>query len=164
MRAVGLDPEALRAAMRAWTAGVTVVAASHRGVRHGMTVNSFTSISLEPAWISVTLRQSTRTHALVKESGAFALTILSADQKYVAERFSGKTPSDDRFEGLQTTILATGSPLIVGGLAWLDCRVVQTISAGENTLFIGEVVAAEGEFPGEPLIYHHRTYWRPHAI
>src|SRR3990172_9614954 len=56
-----LDPEALRAAMRAWTAGVTVVTAAHDGERHGMTVNSFTSVSLEPAWITVALRKATRT-------------------------------------------------------------------------------------------------------
>lgn len=159
-----LKPEALRSAMRAWTAGVTVVTAAHGGQRHGMTVNSFTSVSLDPAWITISLRQATRTHQLVMEARSFGVTILSTQQREISERFSGHTPSGtpggvDRFEGLETATLVTGSPLIKGGLAWLDCRVVQAIEAGENTLLLAEVVAAQGEFEGEPLIYHHRAYW-----
>jgi flavin reductase (DIM6/NTAB) family NADH-FMN oxidoreductase RutF len=160
-----LDPDALRAAMRAWTAGVTVVTAAHEGARHGMTVNSFTSVALEPAWVTVSLRQATRTHALVEKARAFGVTVLSSAQKQVSEVFSGKVlDREDRFQGLETAVLVTGSPLIRGGLAWLDCRVVQAITAGENTLFIGEVLAARGDFAGEPLIYHHRGYWRLDAL
>jgi flavin reductase (DIM6/NTAB) family NADH-FMN oxidoreductase RutF len=164
-----LDPEALRAAMRGWTAGVTIVSATHAGLRHGMTVNSFTSISLDPAWITISLQQATRTHELVLASRLFGVTILSTDQQALSERFAGKAAAgtfahpadpDDRFAGLEIATLVTGAPLIKGGLAWLDCRLLQSISAGANTLFIAEVVAAQGEFQGEPLIYHHRKYWR----
>ena len=56
-----LDPEQLRAAMRAWTSGVTVVTAAYRGEQHGMTVNSFTSVSLEPPLIIISLQDTTRT-------------------------------------------------------------------------------------------------------
>jgi flavin reductase (DIM6/NTAB) family NADH-FMN oxidoreductase RutF len=54
----------------------------------------------------------------------------------------------------------TGAPLIVGGLAWMDCRVIQTFEAGLNTLFIAEVLAARGTGEGKPLIYHNRVYWQ----
>lgn len=155
-----LDPETLRAAMRAWSAGVTVVTAVHEGHKHGMTVNSFTSISLEPAMITVSLRTSTRTHELVTKSGAFGLTILSAAQSKISDLFAGQVAGgDDRFANLQTETLITGAPLIVGGLSWLDCRVVQTFDAGMNTLFIAEVIAARDNHDGEPLIYHNRRYW-----
>jgi flavin reductase (DIM6/NTAB) family NADH-FMN oxidoreductase RutF len=159
-----LNPEALRSAMRAWTAGVTVVTAALGGQRHGMTVNSFTSVSLDPAWITISLRQATRTHQIVMQARSFGVTILSTQQKEISQRFSGHSTSGtlggaDRFEGLETATLVTGSPLIKGGLAWLDCRVVRAIEAGENTLFLADVVAAQGEFEGEPLIYHHRAYW-----
>jgi flavin reductase len=60
---------------------------------------------------------------------------------------------------VQTETLETGSPLIVGGLSWMDCRIAHTHAAGENTLFIAEVVAARGTGEGEPLIYHNREYW-----
>ena len=66
-----LDPENLRAAMRAWSAGVTVVTAVHEGSRHGMTVNSFTSISLDPALVPTHLQQSQPPHDLRKKSRSF---------------------------------------------------------------------------------------------
>ena len=155
-----LDPEKLRAAMRAWSAGVTVVAATHEGHKHGMTVNSFTSISLEPAMITISLLSTTRTHELVSKSRAFGLTILSAKQSQISDLFAGKMSAvEDRFAGLQTETLVTGSPLIVGGLAWLDCRVVETFAVGINTLFISEVLAARDMHEGQPLIYHNRKYW-----
>jgi flavin reductase (DIM6/NTAB) family NADH-FMN oxidoreductase RutF len=155
-----LDPETLRGAMRAWTAGVTVLTSVFEGQRHGMTVNSFTSISLEPALITISLQTASRTHELVAKSRVFGLTILSAKQADVSEVFAGRIPdTHDRFAGLQTETLVTGSPLIVGGLAWMDCRVAQTFNAGMNTLFIAEVVAARGNGEGQPLIYHNRKYW-----
>ncbi len=158
-----LDQEKLRAAMRAWSAGVTVVTAVHNGRIHGMTVNSFTSISLDPAMITISLQQSSRTHELVSKSRAFGLTILSAGQSKLSDLFAGKVPDvEDRFANLKTETLTTGAPLIVGGLAWLDCRVVQTFDAGMNTLFIAEVLAARDMNVNEemPLIYHNRKYWR----
>ena len=156
-----LDPEKLRAAMRAWSAGVAVVTAMHEGNKHGATVNSFTSISIEPAMITISLQKSARTHELISKSRAFGLTILSAEQSKISDLFAGKmTEAGDRFSGLQTQTLVTGSPLIVGGLAWLDCRVMETFTAGNSTLFIAEVLAAQNTGNGQPLIYHSRIYWK----
>jgi flavin reductase (DIM6/NTAB) family NADH-FMN oxidoreductase RutF len=155
-----LGPEQIRAAMRGWSAGVTVVTAIYEDSMHGMTVNSFTSISLDPAMITISLQASSRTHELVSKSRAFGLTILSEEQAQISDLFAGRTPDvQDRFAGLQTETLVTGSPLIVGGLAWMDCRVAQTLDVGMNTLFIAEVLAARGTGQGQPLIYHNRQYW-----
>lgn len=157
---MALDSENLRAAMRAWSAGVTIVTAVYEGNQHGMTVNSFTSISLDPALITISLQQSTRTHEFVSKSRAFGLTILSAEQSKISDLFAGRMPEiEDRFADLQTETLVSGSPLIVGGLAWLDCRVIETFDAGMNTLFIAEVLAARGTGEGLPLMYHNRKYW-----
>jgi flavin reductase (DIM6/NTAB) family NADH-FMN oxidoreductase RutF len=156
-----LDPEALRSAMRAWSAGVTVVTAVYEGEMHGMTVNSFTSISLTPPLLIISLQQNSRTHELVMKSRAFGLTILAVDQVHVSDLFAGRMPEvEDRLATVKTETLVTGSPLIVGGLSWLDCRVVQTYDAGMTTLFISEVVAARGTGSGEPLLYHNREYWK----
>ncbi|HEY5729087.1 MAG TPA: flavin reductase family protein [Anaerolineales bacterium] len=156
-----LDPEQLRRAMRAWTTGVAVVTATHEGQRYGMTVNSFTSISLEPPLISVVLKQLTHTHELVEKSGEFALTVLSSDQNDLSDRFAGKIPEiTDRFEGVEISGLLLDAPLIKGGLAYFNCRVVNSIPVGENTLFIAEVVAAQGEGEGDPLVYHNRVFWK----
>ena len=64
----------------------------------------------------------------------------------------------DLFDGLETETLQTGAPLIKGGLAYLDCRVTQSIPAGMNTLFLAEVVAARGYDHRQPLVYHDRKY------
>lgn len=156
-----LNPEALRSAMRAWSAGVTVVAAAHGNDRHGMTVNSLTSISLDPPLITVTLKKDTRTHDLAVKSRAFGVTILAADQANISDLFAGRMPDvKDRFSLAQTETLVTGSPLLTGGLSWMDCRIAHTFDAGLNTLFIAEVVAARSAGSGEPLVYHNREYWK----
>jgi len=156
-----LDPEQLRRAMRAWTTGVTVVTATHEGERYGMTVNSFTSLSLDPPLISVSLKQLTHTHELVEKSGEFSITILSADQSGLSDRFAGKFPEiTDRFEGVETEMMVIDAPLLKGGVACFNCRVVNSISIGENTLFIAEVIAVRGKDEGTPLVYHNRVFWK----
>lgn len=156
-----LNAENLRAAMRAWSAGVTVVTAVHEGQKHGMAVNSFTSISLDPAMITISLKTGSRTYDLVTSSRKFGLTILSMEQTKISDIFAGRFPEiEDRFAGVQVETLVTGAPLIVGGLAWLDCRVVDTYYAGMNTLFIAEVVSARSFGDGQPLLYHNREYWK----
>ena len=155
-----LDPEQLRHAMRAWTTGVAVVTAQHDGFRYGMTVNSFTSISLDPPLISVALKQLTHTHELVEKAGEFAITILASHQKELSDRFAGRSPEiHDRFDGVTTETLLIDAPLIRGGIASFNCKVIKSIPVGENTLFVAEVTAARGEGDGYPLVYHNRAYW-----
>ena len=158
---MALDPEKLRHAMRAWTTGVAIVTSMYEGQQYGMTVNSFTSISLEPPLISVALRQLTHTHELVVKSGMFSVTILTSAQKDLSDRFAGKLPHiADRFAGIQTETISLDSPVFKDGMAYFDCRVVSSMPVGENTLFVAEVLDARGEGQGEPLVYHNREYWK----
>jgi flavin reductase (DIM6/NTAB) family NADH-FMN oxidoreductase RutF len=158
---MSLDPESLRQAMRRWASGVTIVTAAHEGIQHGMTVSSFTSISLTPALILISLQQESRTHELVTLSGHFGVTILAESQQDLSERFAGRiAETEDRLAGLETETLVSGAPLLKGGLAYLDCRVVTTYPAGMNTLFIAEVLAASGHEEEAPLVYFNRTYRR----
>ena len=155
-----VDPEALRMVMRAWATGVTVVATELDGVRHGMTVSSFTSVSLDPPLVLVSLEHATQTHRLLERSGVFSVTLLSNTQQAVSDRFAGRQlDGEDRFAGLETFSLVSGAPLIRGGLAFFDCRVVSTYPAGTHTVFIGEVLAVQGgDQAAEPLLYHDRDY------
>jgi flavin reductase len=154
-----LDPEQLRQSMRAWVSGVTIVTASHAGEQHGMTVSSFTSVALEPPLIIISLQTASRTHQLVSQANAFAVTILAEDQRELSDRFAGRLDdSEDRLAGLETETLVTGASFLKGGLAYLDCRVVQSIPLGTNKLFLAEVVAARGNGTGQPLVYHDRQY------
>ncbi len=154
-----LDAEQLRTAMRAWTSGVAIVTAASGDQQHGMTVSSFTSISLDPPLIIISLQKTSRTRDLVTQAGAFGVTILAADQLELSERFANRPPgSTHGLEGLETEKLVTGAPFIKGGLAWIDCKVSQVVPVGMNSLFIGEVVAVRVDERGAPLIYHDRTY------
>ena len=124
-----------------------------------MTVSSFTSVALEPPIIIISLQTASRTHTLVTQANGFAVTILSEDQQEISNRFAGRiADTEDRLAGLETETLVTGAPLIKGGLAYLDCTVMQSISIGTNTLFLAEVVAARGNGEGRPLVYHNRKY------
>lgn len=155
-----LDPEALRRAMRRWATGVTIVTASHAGVRHGMTVSSFTSVSLEPPLVLVTIQRSTRTHDLIAGAGGFGVSILGRSHREISDRFAGLlTEDEDRFAGLEVFSLKSAAPFISGCLAAFDCRVVQTYPAGTNTLFIGQVEATyAGPSQEAPLLYYDRQY------
>ena len=156
-----LDPEKLRHAMRAWTTGVAVVTARYEDQQYGMTVNSFNSVSLEPPVVSVSLKHLTHTHDLVVKSGLFAVTVLASEQKALADRFAGKIPDiTDRFAGTPTDTLSIDAPILRNGMAYFDCRVMNSIPIGENTLFVAEVIAARGEGEGSPLVYHNRVYWK----
>ena len=147
--------------MRAWTVGVTIVAAAHAGEQHGMSVNSFTTISLEPPLVIISLKDDTRTCALVRRAGSFGVTVLSAGQEELSDLFAGRLPdSAERMGRVETETLVTGAPLIKGGLAYFDCRVKDSLQAGVNTMFLAEVVAARSHGADPPLVYHNREYHR----
>lgn len=110
--------------------------------------------------ILISLERSSRTHDLVLGSGFFAVTILDASQQEISERFAGRTVADeDRFLGLATQTMISGAPLIHGGLAFFDCRVIASQEAGSSTVFFAEVMAASSLPNGNPLAYNDRTYF-----
>ncbi|MFC2028827.1 flavin reductase family protein [Chloroflexota bacterium] len=157
---MAINQDDLRKIMRTWTSGVTVVTARHADQQQGMTVSSFTSISLDPPRVLVSLERAARTCKLATMSGHFGITILSAEQKEISDRFAGRMPAldENRFEGLEVETIQSGSPFIVGGLAFLDCRVVDAFEVGVNTLLIGEVIAARSSTDGSPLLYFNQDY------
>lgn len=156
-----VDPLEFRLAMRRWASGVTVVTVQFRGIRHGMTVSSFSSVSLTPPAVLISLGRTSRTHDLLVQSGHFGATILSSQQQEVSERFSERsTEYEDRFANLGTFSLVTGAPMLAGGLAFFDCRVIGSQEFGDNTLFFGEALAVQQGEGGEPLLYFDRQYRR----
>lgn len=147
--------------MRQWASGVTVVTAAHRGLRHGMTVSSFTSVSLDPPLVLVSLERGRATHEVVLTSQAFGVSILAHRHWELSDRFAGRHPEfEDRFEGLETFSLISDIPLLAGCLAAFDCRVVSSFEAGTHTIFIGEVLAVMHNLSGDPLIYFDQDYHR----
>jgi flavin reductase (DIM6/NTAB) family NADH-FMN oxidoreductase RutF len=146
--------------MRRWVTGVAVVTTVHAGTSHGMTVNSFGSISLDPPLVTVTMGNDTRTLQMVRESGVFAITILTYEQQHLAELFAGRIPEEgDRLAGLDTFTLVTGAPLLTGGAAFIDCRVEHEYPMPASTLLIAEVLKADTLAATEPLlVYFNRKF------
>jgi flavin reductase (DIM6/NTAB) family NADH-FMN oxidoreductase RutF len=154
-----IDPEELRQAMRNWATGVTIVSARYGETQHGMTVSSFTSVSLKPPLLLVSLEQVTKTHLLVSSSGYFGVSLLAQHQKEISDRFAGRhTEFSNRFESLQTFQLVSGTPLLSDSLSVFDCKTVTSIPSGTHTIFIGEVLAARHLSHHLPLIYFDRDY------
>jgi flavin reductase (DIM6/NTAB) family NADH-FMN oxidoreductase RutF len=174
---MAIDPELLRAVMRHWPTGVLILTSRHADVAHGMTVNSFSSVALEPPLVLASIEDNVRTHALIEASGVFAVSFLAEGQAWISDRFAGRdTESANRFEGLTTETAVTGAPILADNLGYLDCAVVAAHRAGNHTVFIGEVVAAglgsAGPVMGDeigpggapagarPLLYFNRDYRR----
>ncbi len=151
--------EELRKAMRNWATGIAIVTVEHEGVQHGMTVSSFTSISMEPALVSISLYKTSRTHELLSTAGQFGVTILAESQEEISNRFAGRiADTENRFENLETETLLSNAPFISGGISFFDCRVTQSISLGTNTLFIAEVQDARSLDGKNPLLYFDQKY------
>jgi len=158
---MSVESDLLRQTMRFWATGVTVVTTEHLDVRHGMTVSSFTVLSLTPAQVLISLAKSARTHDLVAHSHSFGISILSANQQDISERFAGRTTEgQDRLAGLETFTMTSGAPLIAGALAHLDCHVAAMFTVGTNTIFIGDVLATKHAEDGAPLVYFNQGYKR----
>jgi flavin reductase len=151
--------ESLREVMRGWPTGVAVVTSEFNGEIHGMTVNSLVSVSLDPPIITLSLANQSRTWNLVSSNQFFAVTMLDATQKHIADIFAGKVAEDgNRFAGFETMILVSGAPLLKAGRAHLDCKVLHMIPLHNSTLFVAEVIAARGDLDRAPLVYLNREY------
>jgi flavin reductase (DIM6/NTAB) family NADH-FMN oxidoreductase RutF len=158
---MAIDPQILRAAMRNWATGVTVVTATYESQRAGATVSSFTSITLDPPMILVCLNKTTYVHDLIRHSAAYGVSLLAHDQEALSNRFAGlESNVTDRFEGVTTHTLETGSPLLGGAIAWLDCRLEQALGIGTHTVYVGSVVGVQVNSDAMPLVYFNRGYKR----
>jgi flavin reductase (DIM6/NTAB) family NADH-FMN oxidoreductase RutF len=161
---MSVDSEALRATMRLWSCGVTVITASDGQIRQGMTASSFTSIALDPPLILVCLFKQARTTLLVKDTGLFAVSILAEEHEDLAAQFAGYTElpvGADRFYNVETFTAKTGAPLLQDAIAWLDCKIYGIQDGGTHDVIVGEVLATgRKNDPVAPLVYHNRAYRR----
>jgi len=155
---MNFDPDSFRRAMRAWTTGVAIILAAHENESYGMTINSFTSLSIDPPLVTVVLKNETHVFDLVQRSGVFRIHILSAAQRELAENFAGKLHGAERMNSLTMDSTPNAASPLDAGLAALDCRVVHTYAAGQNTLLVAEVTATQVRSTEEPLAYHDRGY------
>jgi len=157
--AVGVT--AFRRAMASFPTGVTVVTvACGDGVMHGMTVNSFSSVSLDPVLVLACLNQAGRAVGLIERAGAFAVNVLSAGQRDLSRWFADRhrPPGAAMFEGVRFQPGLTGCPVLAGAASSFECRLQQSHPAGDHLIVLGEVIALAHHPELEPLIFHAGTY------
>jgi hydroxymethylglutaryl-CoA lyase len=159
------DPSDFKRAMSQFASGVTIVTTKHGDTPIGNTASSFTSLSLEPPLVLVSLNKKLFTHNVIAESGVFAVNVLSARQLEIGMRFAGMKPEiKDRFAGLKTHTAVSGSPLLPESLAWVDCAVWAMYDGGDHTIFVGEVKDLSVSELDMPLLYHNRLWRRSEAL
>ena len=144
--------------MRLFPAGVCVVGADAHGDRIAATMGSLVSLSLEPPLVGISVGRDLALHELLRSAGAFGISILRGDQAEVASQFARGAPPIVLWQGAATRSGVTGAPLLADALAWIQCRVWAEYDAGDHTLFVGEVVAAESGSAQHPLVYIDRGY------
>jgi flavin reductase (DIM6/NTAB) family NADH-FMN oxidoreductase RutF len=156
-----VEVSAFREAMGSFPTGVTVVTvASDDGNIHGITVNSFSSVSLDPMLVLICLKKNSRGLGLIERAGAFAVNVLSAGQHDLARRFANRhrPAGPAMFDGVPFKSGVTGCPVLVDATASFDCRLRRSHPAGDHLIVLGEVVALVHRPQLEPLIFHAGTY------
>ncbi|WP_328538108.1 flavin reductase family protein [Streptomyces sp. NBC_00344] len=163
----GVSNDDFRAAMSRLSAGVVLVTAHDaddgpRGEDVGMTATAFTSVSLDPPLVMVSVRNGSRMDDLLAEQPLWAASLLSENQRHIAGRFAMKGRISDRllFEDIPFTRGdESGAPLMEGALANLECSTEQRVVAGDHTLVIGRVLtAAVPTGDAGPLTYFRGRY------
>jgi flavin reductase (DIM6/NTAB) family NADH-FMN oxidoreductase RutF len=145
--------------MRGFPSGVSVVSVDSPGGRLGLTIGSLASLSLEPPLVGVAIGRGAAMHELLRETGAFGVSLLAGDQEGLAQHFARGVPPIALWHGVDWRPgPATGSPLLEGGVGWLECRVHAEHPVGDHSLFVGEVVAAECGRNAPGLVYVGSAY------
>lgn len=153
---MAIDPREFRRALAQFATGVTVVTTRDAaGEPHGLTVNAFCSVSLEPPLVLVCIDNRSDAHAGFRDSGLFAVSILGEEQQSVSDRFA--YGGDAKFTGFGLLAGEHGVPLVPGALAHLECRVRADHAGGDHRIYVGEVLRLHVS-PGRPLLYHASDY------
>lgn len=148
-----LDARAFRQVMGSFPTGVTVVTGvGAAGIPLGLTVNSFTSVSLDPPLVLVCIGRDASSHDALVAGAGFAVNILADDQDALARRFASE-PAPDRFDGVAWARGPNGAPVLEGAAAWLACAVDAVHPGGDHSILVGRVETGAASGRGALAFY-----------
>ena len=149
-----------RSTVGAFATGVTVVTTRGEEHAYGMTANAFSSVSLDPPLILVCVISPSEGAEHITRNGVFAVNILTSEQEPLSRYFASRDRprGQDAFAEVPHRVAASGSPILDGSAAFLDCRLHTTHEAGDHLIFIGEVLELEVADGHEPLLFHGGGY------
>jgi flavin reductase (DIM6/NTAB) family NADH-FMN oxidoreductase RutF len=156
---MSFTPADFRKAMARFASGVTVVTTTLDHAYSGLTVNAFCSVSLSPPLILVSLDLQSQTYASIRQSGVFAVNVLTRQQKSLALRFAQKDLTSKTFDDIAIRVgETTGVPLFADALVRIECRVSTEYPGGDHALVLGEVVHVD--YTDDPLANESLLYYR----
>jgi flavin reductase (DIM6/NTAB) family NADH-FMN oxidoreductase RutF len=139
--------------MRRFATGVAIMTVRDGDAIHGMTANAFTSVSKDPMLILVCVMKDSITHDMVSRGKNFALNLLGAHQRHLAQRFAKQVvPPVDPFFDIKHHPAVTGAPIFDDCASFVDCRVVAAHDGGDHTIFVARVEDAGLGKSREPLL------------
>jgi flavin reductase len=145
-----------RALFRRWPAGVSVVVAELEGRRHGLTVSSLVSLSLEPPLVGISIAHQASLHELLRDARAWGVSVLGGEQEHLAQHFARSMPPLVLWDGIE--VRDDDPRLLAGAAGWLTARTVQEVVTGDHTFFVGEIETIEEGAAATSLSYVHRGY------
>ena len=155
---MSVDAMTYRQVVGNFATGVAVVTAGKGDNCHAVTVNSFTSVSLDPTLLLVCLTTQSRTMAEIFESKAFNINVLGETQEHISRFFAKPQENSDWFVDFKCGESTLGAPLIPGCLAHIECRLVESHDAGDHTILIAEVQDAYVAEENKPLLFFRGKY------
>ncbi|MEP4197893.1 MAG: flavin reductase family protein [Aliishimia sp.] len=151
-----IDPRELRDVLGCFATGVAVVTSvGDEGKPVGMTINSFSSVSLDPPLVLWSIGLKTPSRRAYATHSSFAINIMCAESKELSLHFA--RPSEDKFAGIDWREGHDGVPILDGALATLECTVQDRIVSGDHEIYIGRVVRL-GQKDGDPLLFHRGKF------
>ena len=156
----GFTSKEYRAAVGAFATGVTVVTTRGEEHAYGMTANAFSSVSLDPPLVLVCVISHSDGSAHITTNGCFAVNVLGASQEPLSRYFSSRErpKGRDAFKEVPHRLSVTGSPILEGAVAYVDCRLHAEHEAGDHQVYIGEVLDIGWDPEGRPLLFHGGQY------
>lgn len=153
-----LDPARLRTAFGIFPTGVVAVAAQVDGQLVGLAASSFTSVSLEPPLVSLSIANTSRTWPWLRRAGHLGVTVLADHHRAAARQLAG--PLQSRFDGLLVALSDQGAVTLTDGLAQFDTTVYREVEAGDHTLVLLRLHAVEHAGDSLPLVFHRSDFGR----
>jgi flavin reductase (DIM6/NTAB) family NADH-FMN oxidoreductase RutF len=156
----GFSSTDFRSTVGSFATGVTVVTTRGEEQAYGMTANAFSSVSLDPPLVLVCVIANSEGSAHIEENRCFAVNVLHADQEPLSRYFASRDRprGRDAFREVAHRTASSGSPILDGSIAYLDCRVHAAYEAGDHQIFIGEVLELGFDPDGNPLVFHAGRY------
>ena len=155
--------EDLRAVMRFYPQGVSVLTVDYEGERMGVTISSLVSLALvDPPLVGVSIGHQASSYELLRRAGRFGISLLGAGQAALAGRFAAGYPPVVHWEGVETRQGPAGvAPLLARAAGWLECRTIGSHEVGDHTFFVAETLSCERGPETGGLVYRDRAY---HAV